>query len=210
MWTLALAALLAFGSARALGGQDDGMARLERWIQGVQTLRARFEQRIYDEGGVELERATGSMAIARPGRFRFEYQGDVQQLIVADGSRVWLYDADLEQVTVRPLAAALGSTPAMLLTGRGRIGEAFALAGTREGDGRTWVVLRPRDASSTFESVAIALAGERLAAMEMRDGFGQVTRLELRDVEQNVALDDALFRFEPPPGADVVREGPAS
>jgi outer membrane lipoprotein carrier protein len=127
------------------------------------------------------------------------------QTIVADGRRLWLYDSDLDQVTVRALEAGLGSTPAMLLSGAGSVADSFT-GGPVETDGSwTWCRLTPRDRATDFELVSLGFnAKGELAAMELKDKLGQTTALDFSNVRRNVPLDASLFRFEPPQGADVI------
>jgi outer membrane lipoprotein carrier protein len=127
------------------------------------------------------------------------------QTIVADGKRLWLYDSDLEQVTVRALEQGLGSTPAMMLSGGGRVGDAFEPVRVERLGDWTWCRLRPKQDGADFEQVSLAfdLRGE-LAAMELRDKLGQATVIEFGTARRNLPLSDGLFKFEPPPGADVI------
>lgn len=199
---LAAVALLVAGPAPAA---DDAVARVAAYLAGVRTLSAQFVQVVRDREGRITERATGSLSIARPDRFRWDYREPYQQLIVADGRRLWLYDTDLQQVTVRGLEAGLGSTPAMLLSGAGQLDESFASI-TVERDGElSWSRLKPKASDSDFESVSLAFGRQgELVAMELADKLGQTTRIEFTGLLRNSRLDDALFRFTPPAGADVI------
>jgi outer membrane lipoprotein carrier protein len=184
---------------------DDAVARVASYLAGVRTLSASFVQVVRDREGRITERATGLFSLARPDRFRWDYREPYQQLIVADGKRLWLYDADLQQVTVRSLEEGLGSTPALLLSGAGRVEDSFgSLQVERDGDW-TWCRLKPLATTSDFETVSLALApGGELAAMELADKLGQTTRIDFSELTRNGTLDDRQFRFEPPPGADVI------
>jgi outer membrane lipoprotein carrier protein len=194
--------LLPLGSALAA---NDAVARVEAYLGSVRTLSAGFSQVVRNRDGDVVDRATGTLAISRPDRFRWEYQEPHEQTIVADGRRLWLYDRDLEQVTVRTLEAGLGSTPAMLLSGGGRITDAFEAVAVEQAGDWTWCRLRPRQDGSDFDQVSLAFdARKELVAMELRDKLGQATVIEFGSVRRNPSLDDGLFRFEPPPGADVI------
>jgi len=202
-WLGGLLACLVAPVALAQGG--DAVARVDRYLATLKTLSANFSQVVRNRDGQVTDRASGTLSIARPDRFRWDYQKPYLQTIVADGKRLWLYDSDLEQVTVRALEQGLGSTPAMLLSGSGKVGDAFAsLAVQQQGDW-TWCRLKPKQEGSDFEQVSLAFdrKGE-LAAMELRDKLGQTTVIEFGAVKRNLPLDDKLFRFEPPPGADVI------
>jgi len=199
-WLACLLAPAAFAQ-----GTDDAVARVDAYLASLKTLSADFAQVVRNRDGQVVDRASGTLSLSRPDRFRWDYRQPYLQTIVADGERLWLYDSDLEQVTVRALEAGLGSTPAMLLSGSGKVGDAFtALALEREGDW-TWARLRPKQEASDFDRVGLAFdARGELAAMELRDKLGQATVIEFGNVRRNPALDAALFRFEPPPGADVI------
>lgn len=198
-----LACLLAPWTLAQGGG--DAVARVESYLASLNTLTADFSQVVRNRDDQILDRASGTLSLSRPNRFRWDYQKPYLQTIVADGKRLWLYDSDLEQVTVRALEQGLGSTPAMLLSGAGRVGDAFeAVAVQRQGDW-SWCRLKPKQEGSDFEQVSLAFdrRGE-LAAMELRDKLGQSTVIEFGALRRNPPVDQRLFRFEPPPGADVI------
>jgi len=200
----ALVACLAAATAQAQGGAD-AVARVDAYLGSFRTLSATFNQVVRSRDDQVVDRSSGTLALSRPDRFRWDYQKPYVQTIVADGKRLWLYDSDLEQVTVRALEQGLGSTPAMLLSGAGRVGDAFASDGVQKQGDWTWCRLRPKQDGSDFEQVSLALdARGELAAMELRDKLGQTTVIEFGRLRRNPALDAALFRFEPPPGADVI------
>jgi len=200
-WLFAQAAL-------AQGG--DAVSRVDAYLATVNTLSADFSQVVRNSDNQVVERASGKLSLSRPDRFRWDYQQPYLQTIVADGSRLWLYDSDLEQVTVRALEQGLGSTPAMLLSGSGKVGDAFASSSVQRQGDWTWCRLVPKQQGSDFELVSLAFDGKgELAAMELRDKLGQATVIEFGGLRRNVALDPRLFSFEPPPGADVIgRAGP--
>lgn len=203
--SLLLAVLVAPPSPAHAQGSSDAVARIEAYLASFRTLSADFAQTVRNRDGQPTERASGTLALSRPDRFRWDYREPYVQTIVADGERLWLYDSDLEQVTVRELEAGLGSTPAMLLSGSGRVADAFDSAGIERKGDWTWYRLKPRETASDFESVSLALdrRGE-LAAMDLRDKLGQQTVIEFTSLRRNPSLDVALFRFTPPPGADVI------
>jgi outer membrane lipoprotein carrier protein len=184
-----------------------GLDRLRGFMEQVHTLRARFRQEIVNAAEEVLEQSSGRVTLSRPGRFRWDYEQPYQRVVVADGSRLWLYEADLEQVTVRPLAAGLGETPADLLTGEGDILERFELVSSWTGEQVLWVRLRPRSADSDFDAVAIGFRGERPVELELHDRLGQQTRLYLSDITLNGPVSDDTFRLTVPEGVDVIREG---
>jgi outer membrane lipoprotein carrier protein len=183
------------------------MDRLRNFLERVQTMRASFRQEVVRGAEQATEEARGHVTLKRPGRFRWDYEQPYQRVVLADGQKLWLYEADLEQVTVRPLAAGLGETPAALLTGGRDILERFDYVSSWSGDRLTWVRLKPRAADSDFDSVAIAFAGDTPVQLELNDRLGQQTRLYLSDVRTNVSVADDTFHFEVPAGVDVIREG---
>lgn len=209
-----LAALLAFAvavtvepapAAAAGDGAEAPTERLDGWLAANRSFRARFSQSVFDEEGVEISVSGGTVAFRRPYRFRWDYDAPTPQIIVSDGRELWWYDIELAQVTVRPADTALDGTPAALLAGPGRAGEHFRVAALDSVLGVDWFQLVPRGADAAFRALRIGLEGDEVRALEMDDGFGQTTRIDFFDVEHNPRLADALFRFVPPPDADVVR-----
>jgi outer membrane lipoprotein carrier protein len=183
--------------------------RIEKFLDELTSLRAEFRQTVTDAHDRVLERAEGTMALSRPGRFRWNYRVPEQQ-IISDGVTVWLYDVELEQVTVRAAGEALAGTPAMLLAGTGDLNKEFEIteAGTQEG--LDWSRLTPRRPDSDFREVRLGFAGHELRRMTFFDRLGQTTELELLRLERNPRFDASLFKFEPPAGVDVVGRAPAN
>jgi len=144
-------------------------------------------------------------AFSRPGKFRWTYDKPAQ-LIVGDGAKVWIYDADLNQVTVRKLDKAVSSTPASLLTGDGKIEVLFDLAEQGMQDGIEWLEAKPKKPDTGFDRIRIGFAGDTLAAMELFDPFGTRTLLKFSNLRRNAAPDPGLFKFTPPKGADVLSD----
>ena len=163
-------------------------------------------QKVYDRKNKLTQEANGTLAFSRPGRFRWTYAKPYAQLIVGDGAKVWVYDQDLNQVTVRRLDRALGSSPAALLAGSNEIELAFKVIERGEKDGLEWVEATPREKESNFESIRLGFGFSGLEIMELADSFGQTTVLKFTALRRNPKLDPALFRFVPPKGADVIGE----
>lgn len=183
---------------------DSGAERLVEFLRTVTTLQADFTQTVADDDGIVLQEAAGTLIVHRPGRFRWDYITPAEQVIVGDGDRVWMYDAELAQVTVRPMDATLASTPAMLLSGDGVLDEEIRLQELGEVDGIVWVGVMPNLADTEFESARIGFRGALPAVIELIDPFGQRTRIEFEHVRVDEPVDEALFRFDPPPGVDVI------
>lgn len=181
--------------------------RLEAAIQGLSSLRAEFRQTVTDANGVETEHAEGSVTLAKPGRFRWEYRVP-DQLIVSDGTTVWLYDADLAQVTIRPAADSLAGSPALLLSGQSDLEAEYLIADGGDAEGLAWSRLTPKNADGDFRELRIGTQGGELRRMLLVDRLGQTTRLEFEAIERNPRVDAGAFRFTPPPGVDVVGHAP--
>jgi outer membrane lipoprotein carrier protein len=186
--------------------QASSLERFKDFVRNTHSARADFEQKVYDRTGKLSQESKGSFVFQRPGLFRWVYAKPVDQLIVGDGERVWIHDRDLNQVTVRKLSGALGSTPAALLAGSADIEKAFQLsdAGTKEG--LEWLEATPLERDAGFEHVRMGFDGESLRAMELFDHFGQRTVLRFSNLRRNPKIDKSEFRFEPPKGADVLGE----
>ena len=183
-----------------------GVERFREYLRATQTAKADFEQQVYDREKRLVQRSRGSFTLQRPGRFRWSYAQPYAQLIVGDGKRVWIYDEDLNQVTVRAMAKALGSTPAALLAGAADVERAFELsdAGTREG--LDWVEAKPREREAGFDRIRLGMGAAGVQAMELVDHFGQTTLLRFANIARNPKVDPDAFRFIPPKGADVLGE----
>jgi outer membrane lipoprotein carrier protein len=181
-----------------------GLERFQEFLRGTQSARATFEQKVYDRERRLVQASTGTFAFLRPGRFRWRYAQPYEQLIVGDGERVWIHDPDLNQVTVRPMARALGSTPAALLAGSSDVERAFEFTEGGSADGLEWLEAKPREADSGFERIRLGLAAGGVQAMELTDHFGQTTVRRFGALERNAPLAPADFRFVPPKGADVL------
>ena len=203
---LAVAVLLAPAASRAA----DAVARVDTYLDSLASLSAQFVQVVQDRKGDVTDRASGTLSIARPNRFRWDYREPYEQTIVADGRKLWLYDPDLEQVTVRSLEQGLGATPAMLLSGSGDVADAFSAGAVEQQQGLTWCRLLPKQPGSDFERVSLAFnPRNELAAMELVDKLGQTTTIQFSAVQRTSKLDDVLFRFVPPAGADVIGDAAA-
>lgn len=186
--------------------QAAALERFKTFLRTTQSASAAFEQKVYDRNRKLVQEAGGRFVFLRPGRFRWTYDKPTDQVIVGDGERVWIYDRDLNQVTVRRLSTALGSTPAALLAGASDIDAAFVLSEAGERDGLAWLEARPRDREAGFERITLGLGVAGVEAMELTDHFGQTTVLRFKQLVRNPKIDPAEFRFQPPPGADVLGE----
>ena len=182
----------------------DAVASLRVLVEQTRSLKAAFEQSVEDSQSKRILRSSGRLEMLRPGRFRWDYQKPYPQQIVADGERIWIYDTELEQVTVKPLSAALGSAPSLLLSGGIELEASFTYQPMGMRDGAEWVELIPKEPDSNFEKVRIGFAKRKLSTMELVDSFGQLTRFLFTEVEVDPPIDAARFQFVPPAGVDVV------
>lgn len=188
---------------------SDNIAQLRAFLDGTKTLRAAFTQTLLrkgQQGKQSLQASSGEMAIARPGKFRWQITQPYPQLMVSDGQKVWLHDPELNQVTVRKIGQTLNGTPAALLAGDGALDKHFTLRDLGEKDGLGWVEAVPKSSDGGFERVLLGFAGDSLKTMTLADNFGQTTVLIFSRIERNPTLAPSLFRFTPPAGADVVGE----
>jgi outer membrane lipoprotein carrier protein len=204
--------LLAATTGPASGAQSSeaGQKRVEAFLQGLDGLQAQFKQVLTDRNGQSIDEATGVLAISRPDRFRWDYREPYSQVIVADGARIWIYDSDLEQVTVRKLDETLSATPAMLLSGRSNLADNFNVTQVAQEGAVEWVRMEPRRDDTDFRWVRLGFEGPLLKYMQLADKLGQTTSLEFSKVERNPPLDPSRFTFTVPPGADVIGDASAA
>jgi outer membrane lipoprotein carrier protein len=195
-----------FAAAAQAAAQPDAIGMLQQFMTRTQTVQADFTQTIVDKNGKVVQKSSGTMALSRPGKFRWQYDKPYKQLIVGDGTRLWLYDKDLDQVTVKKLGAALGSTPAALLAGNNDIEKRYIVTDAGSSNGLQWVQAAPRTEGSGFEGIRMGFNQSGLAAMELQDQFGQTTTIRFSNVRRNPKLADNLFSFTPPQGADILGE----
>jgi outer membrane lipoprotein carrier protein len=181
--------------------------KLKTFIAATHSAQANFTQEVLDQNGKRIQSASGIMQFQRPGKFRWTYQKPYEQLIVGDGTRFWLYDVDLNQVTVRKLDKALGSSPAALLSGSNEIERGFSLTENGNRDGMEWLQAAPLGQDSSFNQILMAFnAQSELVVMELNDMFGHKTVLRFSAMQRNPKLSEKQFHFTPPKGADVVSE----
>lgn len=197
--------LLAFCSL-PLQAQDKPVQQLKTFLASSRSLSADFKQVLLNEQGQPVKTSFGVFYLQRPGKFRWDYQKPFSQQIVADKGKVWFYDKDLDQVTVKKLDESLGSTPALLLSGEVALEDNFIIEGQgKEGD-MQWIKLSPKSEETTFKYILIGLTRGSLGGMELSDNFGQLTRIYFSKVLINPPLKQTLFQFEVPKGADVFEE----
>ena len=203
IWNVSVAVL---ASVAATVAQAGGIEQLQAFVNGTKSGKATFHQFTSDKSGRKVQEASGTFVFARPGKFRWSYDKPFEQVIVADGEKLYLYDKDLNQVTVRKLGAALPASPASILFGANDFERDFEVKDAGVRDGVSWVAATPRAKDTPFERIEIGLRDGQLAGMLLRDSFGQTSNLAFAKVERNPKVDPQLFRFTPPKGADVLED----
>jgi outer membrane lipoprotein carrier protein len=177
--------------------------QLKAFLKASASLSADFKQVSYNQAGQAGQNSFGQFYLSRPGKFRWDYKEPFVQEIVSNSDKVWFYDADLEQVTVKQLDDSLGSTPALLLTGQVDIDEKFVLEEQGNDDDMNWIKLSPKNEESGFKYILIGLNHGQLGGMELSDNFGQLTRIYFSNIKLNPNLNANLFNFKPPKNVDV-------
>ena len=205
--------LLAFFATVALSAQASGLDSLENFVKSAKSGRAEFTQVVTgparDGQAARSKKSSGTFEFARPNRFRFNYRKPFEQTIVADGQTLWLYDADLRQVTSRKQSQVLGSTPAALIASApdlATLRKDFTLEAAGEKDGIQWVQATPKVKEGQLHSMKAGFRGDELAALEILDSFGQRSVLTFNKMELNAAVSPDTFNFKPPQGADLVKQ----
>jgi len=190
----------------ATPAQAGAVAALREFLAQTKTARGEFTQQVTRGSVQAAPPSSGTFFFKRPGKFRWTYVKPYEQVLVADGERLYLYDKDLNQVTVKKVAAALPASPASILFGGNEFERDFVVSEAGARDGVEWLMALPRARDSQFERIEIGFRDGAPVAMVLADSFGQVSRLAFGRFERNPRLDPQLFRFVPPPGADVLEE----
>ena len=198
-----LSTLQLLSSQQALA---DGVSSLRDFFNNTTTMRAQFSQVVNDKQGRKIQEVEGTMQLQRPNKFRWDYKKPYEQQIVSDGKQVFLYDTELQQVTIRELSKTLGSSPAALLAGGEAVEKSFILKNATRKDDLAWVLALPKDKENGFDRVLLGFKADKLRKMELYDSFNHITHITFDEVERNPTLHDATFLFTPPEGVDVVGE----
>jgi len=195
-----LAMLLVQASAYA---EDKPVRQLKAFLKNTKSLTADFKQVLINEQGNPVQTSHGLFYLQRPGKFRWDYLRPFQQQIISTAGKVWFYDTDLEQVTIKKLDESVGSTPALLLSGEISLEDNFTMEQQGVDGDLMWVKLVPKNPESTFKYVLMGLDNESLGGMELSDNFGQLTRIYFSNVVLNPPLKQTLFEFKAPEGVDI-------
>ncbi|TRZ55380.1 MAG: outer membrane lipoprotein carrier protein LolA [Rhodocyclaceae bacterium] len=199
-----LASFLVLGCCVAASAS--GPDQFQVFVETTHSARASFSQSVVSKSGRKAQVSQGTFAFSRPGKFRWTYEKPYEQLMVGDGVRLWIYDKDLNQVSVKKLGQAIGSSPAALLAGDTAAEKHFVIVDAGSSEGMELIEATPRSPDGGFERVRLGFRNNLPQLMEVHDNFGQVTTLRFERFERNPALAPELFRFVPPKGADVVTE----
>ena len=186
--------------------QAGAIDQLHQFLQSTKTLKADFAQTVIAKNGRKPQQSSGQVVISRPGKLRWDIQKPYPQLVVGDGEKIWIYDPELKQVTIRKAGQAIGGSPAALLAGSNELEKNFKLSEAGESEGFNWVEAIAKADDSGFEKIRLGLVGSDLKAMELYDNFGQTTLIRFSRLERNVTLPATTFKFTPPAGVDVVGE----
>ncbi len=205
-WVGAGCAWIAVGAWPLQAAAQGAIEQLRGFLSQTQTARGEFTQRVTARPGAAAQVSSGSFQFQRPGRFRWVYAKPYEQVIVADGERLFLFDRDLNQVTVKKLGGALPVSPASILFGSNDFERDFEVTDSGSRDGLAWITARPRAKDTPFERIEIGFRAGLPGAMQLTDSFGQVSLLRFEQIERNPKLAVDTFRFTPPKGADVLED----
>jgi outer membrane lipoprotein carrier protein len=204
-----LALLLVFLAVPAMAA-DSARARLDAFAHNLHALSGQFSQSLTDANGRAGETSEGNVALQEPREFRWQVTSPYKQLIVADGSRVWMYDPELEQVTVRVQSTEEAQSPLTVLTDMSQLDKDFKVTELGERDGLLWLRLAPTATGGSFESAELGFDGSGLRRMAFTDQIGNRTDIRFSDWQRNPALPADTFNYTPPEGADVIGDLPVS
>lgn len=188
----------------SLGYAGQGVTSLDTFLANTQTIEARFQQKLLDNKGILLQQSAGQFTLKRPGKFIWNYRLPYPQIIVSNSKKIWVFDSELEQVSIKQYSEMLSGAPVALLDQRKKLEDDFVVTDAGIVQGQNWVKLKPRSADSEFLEIHVGMANGNLKSMRLMDSFGQTTSIEFEQMQTNVPLDDALFEFKPPAGVDVI------
>ena len=189
--------LLCIGTAQA----DTKL--IDDFFKGLKTLKADFTQSVENAQLSTVDQSSGTLWISRPGKFRWDYKKPYEQQIVSNGDKIWIYDTDLEQVTVQSAKSELGQTPAMLLSSNKPLEDSFSIKDDGELNGLHWIELGPKKNDAGFDAIRLGFKKGKLKIMLMQDNLGQITEIQFKLLSRNVPIDNSLFEFKVPEGVDV-------
>ncbi len=183
---------------------ESGTQRLNHFMQNVQTLDTAFTQEVVTDKGETTQTSRGQFKLSRPGKFRWEYEEPTPQEIISDGMSLWIYDKELEQVTVKPLNEVIGASPAGILMQQSDLSKDYEIFEKPAREGLDWIVLNPLDKNGDFIQILIGLDDKGIQAMDLHDQFGQITKIRFQQSQFNTSINGENFKFTPPAGVDVI------
>jgi len=201
---LILALTIAVVQAAAATEVED---RLNRALTSLDTFSADFKQTLIDDNKKVIQQSMGTVSIQRPGKFRWIYKKPYEQQIIADGKELWVYDVDLDQATVKPMDVGLSTAPIMVLMKKQKVQQEFDISELGQKKLLYWIELTPRNKDMEYNKIFIGLKGGTIKAMELRDSFGQVTRIVFDNLRTHMVFKPDTFSFNPPDGVDVFGVG---
>jgi outer membrane lipoprotein carrier protein len=204
-WWRAMCALLCCLMSTAAPAASSARAQLDRFLAEVKSFHARFEQQLFDEYGEPLETSNGEVDILRPGRFNWSYEAPYRQRIVSDGKTLWVFDADLEQVTINDVELGSVDSPGRLLGDEVDVDASFDVTELPARDDVEWLRLKPKASGQQFNDIELGLRDGKVVAMRLKDNLGQTTAIRFTEIERNPQIDPATFTFDAPPGVDIIR-----
>jgi outer membrane lipoprotein carrier protein len=179
---------------------------LQEFLDDFKSLEANFVQTLLNENGEELEKTTGTLLLQQPGKFHWSYEIPYTQKIISNGDVLWIFDEDLEQLTIREMGNAINQTPAGIILGNNSIKEHFIQADIGVIEGFDWIELTPKDLEAQYKNIRIGFDNTKLGMMIIVDNLGQTTRIDFSDVKKNTELSSTVFEFETPENVDVIDE----
>lgn len=194
--------LVLFQSWTVCAGQ--GIDALNNFLATTQTIEARFQQKLLDNKGILMQQSAGNFTLKRPGRFIWDYLLPYPQKIVSNGKKIWVFDSELEQVTIKQYSEMLSGAPVALLDQRKKLTDDFIVSEAGNIQGQDWVKLSPISAETEFVEIYVGMAKNSLKSMRLIDSFGQSTTIEFEQIQTNTPIQDSKFEFRPPAGVDVV------
>jgi len=195
--------LLSF-SHGSISQAGEAVSLLKKFLNKTQSIDAKFQQKLLDANGILLQQSAGAFKLKRPGKFSWDYVLPYPQKIISNGKKIWIYDEELEQVSVKKYNQMLAGSPVILLNKRADLAEDFKVKDNGFNNNQYWVTLTPKSVDKEFKKIEVGMLKSGMQTMRLYDGFDQVTIIEFENLKVNVKLDDAQFHFNPPAGADVV------
>jgi outer membrane lipoprotein carrier protein len=193
--------------ARTADAVAEAEQRLRAALKNLDNISAEFKQTLLDEDKNVVQQSRGTLALQRPGKFAWIYTEPFEQRIIGDGKELWVYDVELEQVTVKPMDAGISNAPIMILMKQTDVTQQFDVSEVGQRKYLYWVELKPHASDLEYSSIFIGIEDDNVRAMELQDQFGQSTQIVFENMRVGVVHDPATFKFVPPAGVDVFGVG---